>query len=148
MRLFAGAGFYKAQSRYANGLRNMGNTASKRSGRLLFVLALTVGILLVGCGPKKEFAEIKSGETLRLECVLLLQKYRSGEIPKAQWPRSVQELKPIRVTAEQNSVRIWVKRPKFSGGYQVFAEPQYLPSTKGTWIQKTEFKGIYIFQSY
>lgn len=117
------------------------------SGRKVFAVFF-LGVLLAGCKQAKEFPAIKSGETLRLECVLLLEKFPRGEVPKTQWPRSVQDLKPIRVTGEQNSIRIWVDRGKFSGGYQVFADPQFTPSNKGTWIQKTESKGIYIFQTY
>lgn len=113
-----------------------------------FWLVMVGGFLLAGCGKKEVFTPLKHGEKLRSECLILQQKYSSGEIPPAAWPGTIKELKPSRVVAESNKIRIFLPQPdqRYQGGYDVFTEANPAPSTKGVWIQKTKVKGIYIFQ--
>ena len=112
---------------------------------VLFLVALMV----IGCNRSTDFPPLKNGETLRADCARLIAAYPEGEISSNGWPRSVKALKPIRVLRETNAVRIFVEAPKgFRGGYWVSPNTQSAPSVRNTWIQKTEFKGIYQFRTY
>ncbi|MBA4148234.1 MAG: hypothetical protein H0X66_08960 [Verrucomicrobia bacterium] len=116
----------------------------------LWLLIGCVGILL-GCEPKgDELADLKDGQKLHQDCVRLMEQFPSGEISKQIWPRSIRELKPIRVTREPNNIRILIKqeRGKFTVGYDVFANLQLSPPTQGVWVQKTKTRGVYIFKQY
>lgn len=113
----------------------------------LFLVVLVASLFLVAC-HRAEFPAIKDGAMLRIECGNLMNQFSGGEIPPTNWPRSVKDLKPIRVVREPDAIRIFThaRRGKFTGGYCVFLDSQLTPSTQGVWIQKTEFKGVYIFK--
>jgi len=114
-------------------------------GRIFAVVGLS--LFLVGCN-RSELPKLEKGEALRVDCAILLDQYPEGEIPKEAWPRSIKDLKPIRVAREKNGLRIFTfeKNGRYTGGYCVFPDPQFVPSTQGVWIRKTEFKGIYQFR--
>jgi hypothetical protein len=106
------------------------------------------GWLLTACS-REAFQKVENGDQLRKDCVGLLEKYTGGEIPKGAWPKSIQALKPIQVTREGGNIRIlmYQKPGKFTGGYCVYADANLTPSTKGVWVQKTGFKGVYRFET-
>jgi hypothetical protein len=112
---------------------------------VLFLLFCSV--CLTAC-QRKEVASIEDGKKLQEDCARLMTQYQAGEIPMKILPRSIKDLKPIRVTREENNIRILLEheRGKFTVGYDVFANLQLSPSTKGVWVQKTKFKGVYIFK--
>ncbi|MDB6121402.1 MAG: hypothetical protein JWQ71_395 [Pedosphaera sp.] len=114
--------------------------------RGLFTL-FVASLMLVSC-RHDTFPSIKDGDALRNDCIRLLEQFPQSEIPKAGWPRSVQALKPIRVTGRSNHIEILLHQEpgKFTGGYDVFADPQLSPSNQGVWVQKTAVKGVYIFK--
>src|SRR4051812_21765462 len=117
------------------------------SGRFFAVI---VCVLLLGCS-RSVLPQLKNGEGLRADCAILMSKYAEGQpVPKEAWPRSVKDLKATRVDREKTGVRIYVaeKRGDFKGGYCVFLDPQFAPSTQGVWIRKTEYKGIYQFRHF
>ncbi|MFN7139040.1 MAG: hypothetical protein ACK4UN_06860 [Limisphaerales bacterium] len=118
----------------------------KRLWQICFVAGFL--FLLIGCRQKDEMAELKDGHKLLLDCVRLMDQFPSGEISKELWPKSVRDLKPIRVTRERDNIRILVKQEsgKYTVGYDVFADPRKSPSAQGVWVQKTKVKGIYIFK--
>jgi hypothetical protein len=112
-----------------------------------FFLLIGASLLLASCS-REVFPPIKEGEALRKDCIHLLEQFPQGDIPKLHWPKSIEAMKPLRVTGEQDHVHILLRREpgKFTVGYDVFADTQSIPSTKGVWIQKTRFKGIYEFK--
>jgi hypothetical protein len=114
-------------------------------GRIFAAAGLS--LFLVACN-RGDLPKLEKGEALRADCAILLNKYPEGEIPKAAWPRSVNDLKSIRVVREKDGIRIFTfeKNGRYTGGYCVFSDPQFAPSTQGVWIRKTEFKGIYQFR--
>jgi hypothetical protein len=116
---------------------------------LRLILLLVVGGWLLTACSRETFRKIENGEQLRRDCVELLDKYAGGEIPKGAWPKSVQVLKPMHVTREAENIRIlmYQKQGKFAGGYCVFRDVSQAPSTKGVWVQKTAFKGVYRFET-
>lgn|GEM_PF-6133172 len=105
-------------------------------------------LLLASCS-REVITPLQDGAKLRQDCGRLLEQFPLGEIPKNQWPRSVLNLKPMRVAREQNDIQILIHQEpgKFSGGYYVYLDAQLSPSTQGVWIEKTEFKGIYVFKT-
>jgi hypothetical protein len=110
--------------------------------------SLIFSVLFVACN-RAAFPPLKNGDALRLDCVLLLEKFPEGEIPNYSWPASIKDLKPVGVVREKDNIKIWLyqERGKFAGGYHVFGDPQFSPSTKGVWIEKTKYKGIYVFKT-
>ena len=112
-----------------------------------FFPVLVLSLLLAACGRKASTPPV-SGEQLRLDCIRLLQ-LPEGEIPKDTWPKSVAELKPLKVERQSDRIAILQRHEdrKFSQGYYVFADPQSSPSTRGVWIQRTEWKGVFIFKT-
>jgi hypothetical protein len=124
------------QKRSANCLRN--------SLSVLFAI-----LMLASCG-RSPITKVENGNALRADCVRLLNDMPLGDIEPKQWPRSIQDLKPVRVVREENDIKIWTAQhtPQGSTGYYVFPNVQLSPPTKGIWIEKTEFQGIFIFKSY
>ncbi|MDB6029338.1 MAG: hypothetical protein JWM68_5561 [Verrucomicrobiales bacterium] len=117
---------------------------------LRHVLQLTLLIsveLLTACQPKA-LPELQDGAKLQQDCIRLMGQFAGGDIPANLWPRSIKELKPLRVTREENKVRILFRRErgKFTVGYDVFADGTQSPSTQGVWVQKTKVKGVYMFK--
>ena len=108
---------------------------------------LIFAVFLMAC-HRQDMADLDSGKQLQIDCVHLMGKVSIGEIPATLWPRSIKDLKPIRVTRQENSIRILTaqERGKFTVGYDVFADGQMSPSTQGVWVQKTKTKGVYIFK--
>ncbi len=117
-------------------------------GRIFAVLM--AGMLLLACRKKEDFPAIADGKLLQKDCAHLLAQPADGEIPRSQWPKSIQALKPLHVIKHQNDIQIltYQQPGKMVGGYYVYADPQFSPSTQGVWIQKTGTKGIYIFKRY
>ena len=118
-------------------------------GKLLYLICCLGCIgLLLGCNRQQDLADLSDGEKLRQDCVRLMEQFPAGEISSEIWPRSIRDLEPIRVTRQPNNIRIVVQqeRGKFTLGYDVFANPQLSPSTKGVWVQRTRVKGVYIFK--
>lgn len=105
-------------------------------------------ILLIGCKPSRELSELENGGKLQQDCARLLTQFQPGDIPKNLWPLSIKQLKPIRVTREDSKIRILVQQEqgKFTVGYDVFSDTRLAPSTQGVWVQKTKFKGVWIFK--
>jgi hypothetical protein len=110
-------------------------------------MVLGLAVLLFAC-KGKEMPALKDGNKLQQDCVRLMQLFDSGEIPSKMWMRSIKDLEPIRVTREKDNIRILVRqeRGKYTVGYDVFADAQLVPSIQGVWVQKTKFKGVYVFQ--
>ena len=118
------------------------------SMRRILQIEVFVGFgLLLGCKPKA-MPELENGAKLQQDCITLMGQFASGDIPANLWPRSIKELKPLRVTREENKVRILLRREqgKFTVGYDVFADRTQSPSTQGVWVEKTKVKGVYIFK--
>lgn len=115
-----------------------------------YVVVLAASLLLVSCGKKASLPPIKDGQSLRRECVALIQQFPEGTIPSNGWPKAVRALKPIRVTRERDHIRILLRqeRGKFAGGYEVFENPELSPPTQGVWVQKTEFRGVYQYRTW
>jgi hypothetical protein len=112
------------------------------------ILALLAGSVLLAACHRDPFRPIEDGEGLRQDCASLLERFPVGQIPSAQWPKSIQALKPIEVMREQENIRIWVYRKsgEFAGGYCVYTNALSSPSTKGVWVEKTKQKGVYKFR--
>jgi hypothetical protein len=108
---------------------------------------LVCAVALASC-RREELPSIADGSKLQQDCARLMGQFRPGEIPNNALPRSIRDLKPIRVTREQDNIRILVQqeRGKFTVGYDIFADVQKSPSTQGVWVQKTKFRGVYIFK--
>ena len=115
-----------------------------------YLLLLAASLTLVSCGKRPQLPPLKDGQSLRQDCIGLMQQFSEGPIPKGDWPASVKSLKPIAVTRERDHVRILLKqeRGKFAGGYEVFENTQLSPPTQGVWVQKTQFKGIYQYRTW
>ncbi len=112
-----------------------------------FTVICFFSLLLIAC-RRDTFPTIQDGPALVQECAALLVQFPEGEIPKAKWPRSIAALHPIRVLRQPDDIQIWLyeQRGKFAGGYDVFANPLLAPSNQGVWVQKTAFKGVYLFK--
>jgi len=117
------------------------------SGRFIAALVV-ISWLTIGCN-RSGMAKLENGDALRADCSILMGKYPEGEIPKAAWPRSIKALKATRVVREKMDVQIYLsEKPGNLTGYYVFLDQQTGPSTRGIWIQKTSFIGIYQFKHY
>jgi hypothetical protein len=115
--------------------------------RIFAVLVLS-SWLATGCN-RGGVSKLENGDALRADCSILMSKYPGGDIPKGAWPRSIKELKATRVVREKADVKIYVsEKPGNFMGYYVFLETQSGPPTRGIWIEKTPFKGIYQFKHY
>jgi hypothetical protein len=119
-----------------------------KSARQILAL-LSVVLLLAGCG-RKAFPSIKDEKTLQQDCMALVDKFPVGEIAKTDWPRSVAALHPVQVEREGESIRIWTHQEdgQYANGYYVFRDWESSPPSKGVWIRKTKFPGIYRFEMY
>ena len=93
--------------------------------RPFFVLSVFSG-LLVACN-RSDIPKLEKGETLRTDCAILLNQFPEGEIPKNAWPRSVRDLKPIRVAQEKNGIRIFTHEGNYTGGYCIFPDQRSAP---------------------
>jgi hypothetical protein len=104
--------------------------------------------MFTACKPNKELPELTNGLQLQQDCVRLLQDFQRGPVVETHWPRSIRELKPMSVSREENKIRILLRREqgKYTVGYDVFADINMAPSTQGVWVQKTKFKGVWIFK--
>jgi hypothetical protein len=119
-----------------------------KNGRVIFT-GLACLWLLAGC-HRNAFPAIKNEKTLQQDCMTLLEKFPEGEIAKDQWPRTVAALKPLKVEREGESIRIWTHQEtgQYANGYYVFKDWGMSPPSKGVWIKKTQFPGIYRFETY
>jgi hypothetical protein len=115
--------------------------------RVIGIVVIGFAVLLFSC-KQKEMPGIKDGNKLQQDCVRLMGLIEAGEVPAKLWTRSIKDLEPIRVTRETNNIRILVRqeRGKYTVGYDIFSDPQFAPSTQGVWVQKTKFKGVYVFK--
>ncbi len=79
----------------------------------------------------------------------MLEQLPKGPVAKDLWPRSVKALKPIRVELMADRITILLQHEdrRFSMGYDVYADPKTTPSTHGVWIQKTPWKGVFIYKT-
>ena len=114
------------------------------------VLTAIAFIALIACNGSKDISELKDGPKLRQDCLVLLSRIPQGEIPQTAWPRSIKELEPMRVSCEQDKVRILLRREngRYTVGYDIFADTTKAPSTQGVWVQKTKVKGIWVFKQW
>lgn len=108
---------------------------------------LTFVLLLAGCN-RSGYPTIKDANALQRDCIGLLEKFPVGEIAKDQWPRTVAALGPVQVEREGESIRIWThqERGRYANGYYVFRDGQLSPPSRGVWIKKTKFTGVYRFE--
>lgn len=58
--------------------------------------------------PGRHWPEVKNSQSLRVDCAALLNNHEPRSIPKAQWPQSVQSLKPVAVHCDENYVVITI----------------------------------------
>jgi len=160
-------------------------------GGPILLLMVTVGIVLWHSHYRDALPRIKDADLLRNECVLLCQQFplrelntnhmmiidgkilfrgrlgqeRSTEIPKQNWPASIQALHPFNVTRDEYAVCTWIKNNTRMGvstsdprifarnnwdwkGYYVHTNPLESPPRSAThgsalyYLDETKFDGI------
>ncbi len=111
-------------------------------------MAMIFSLFLAACGRNSAALPPANPEQLRLDCIHLLSQ-PEGEIASDKWARSITALKPLEVSRDADHIVITQQHEdgRFSRGYYVYADPQTIPPGKGVWIQKTEWKGIYIYKT-
>jgi hypothetical protein len=119
-------------------------------GMIFFLRAVLFSLLLLaaGCRKSQDLPEVADGFRLQQDCAALLAQLPPGDVPPHAWPKSVAALKPSRVERQPNNIRILLRHNggKYSVGYDVFANTHLSPSTQGVWVQKTKWKGVWIFK--
>ena len=117
-----------------------------KDARRIFA-GMVCGLLLAGCKPSA-YPKIKSDETLRQECLHLLEATPVGDIAREKWPKSIAALRPVLVEREENDIRIWThqERGNYASGYYVFPNSPAAPPSQGVRIKRTQFKGVYRFE--